>query len=185
MRMKTFIVNGRLMLSFVLAVSAVLSMEGCSSSSSDLGVYLAGDIQGSYGYCPTIEVDVVGLTDAEEKRFIAYDVDRYFAPQSKFRENIGAVTLKFSEDDMTAKMIPDDATCWDRWKAKGAKYIAVISNLPLIVDPKDSAVDPRKLIINMNDGFLIDSSVHYVEVGGSGIIELKRPPETKKQDIIK
>lgn len=169
----------------VLTALVALVLNACSSSSSDVGVYLSEDIQSSYGYCPTIEVDVVGLTEAEEKRLIAYDVDRYFAPQSKFRQNLGAVTLKFSEDDMSAKMIPDDAVCWDHWKDKGAKYIAVLSNLPLLVDAKDSAVDPRKLIINMNDGFLVDSSVHYIEVGGSGIIELKRPPKTDQQETIK
>ena len=160
-------------------------LTGCSASSSDIGVYLAEDIQSSYGYCPTIEVDVVGLTEAEEKRMIAYDVDRYFNPGSTFRQNVGAVTLKFSEDNMTPKLIPDNAECWDHWKDKGAKYIAVLSNLPLIVDGKDSAVDPRKLIINMNDGFLVDSSEHNVEVGGSGIIELKRAPDADKTETIK
>lgn len=160
-------------------------LTGCSASSSDIGVYLAEDIQSSYGYCPTIEVDVVGMTEAEEKRMLAYDVDRYFNPGSTFRQNVGAVTLKFSENDMTPKIIPDNAECWEHWKDKGAKYIVVISNLPLIVDAKDSAVDPRKLIINMNDGFLVDSSVHNIEVGGSGIIELKRAPEAEKTDTIK
>ncbi len=168
-----------------ISLLSIWLLAGCSASTSDIGVYLAEDIQSTYGYCPTIEVDVVGVTEAEEKRLIAYDVDRYFAPDSQFRQNLGAVTLKFSENDMSSKFIPDDARCWEHWKDKGSKYIAVISNLPLIVDGKDSAVDPRKLIINMNDGFLIDSSVHYIEVGGSGIIELKRPPAVEKQTEIK
>lgn len=172
-------------LAAIALVGIAAQITGCSSSSTDIGIYLAEDIQSSYGYCPTIEVDVVGLTEAEEKRMIAYDVDRYFNPGSTFRQNLGAVTLKFAEDDMTPKIISDDAQCWDHWKDKGAKYIAVISNLPLLVDAKDSAVDPRKLIINMNDGFLVDSSVHNVEVGGSGIIELKRAPQAEKTDTIK
>lgn len=89
-----------------------------------------GDIQNAYGYCPSIEVDVVGLTDAEKMRFLAYDVDKYFTPPAQFRKSLGAVTLKFSEDSMRAQKIPDNAEAWKRWEDKGAKYIGVISNLP-------------------------------------------------------
>jgi hypothetical protein len=161
----------------ICACALALFLSGCSASSCDIGVYLADDIQNAYGYCPSIEVDVVGLTEAEEKRFLAYDVDRYFAPPAQFRRSLGAVTLKFAENDMTARTIPDDAACWELWEQKGAKYIGVISNLPFISDSGEGITDPRKLIINMNDGFLVDSSEHYIEIGGSGIIEMKKAPD--------
>lgn len=123
----------------------------------------------------------MGLTDAEKMRFLAYDVDKYFTPPAQFRKSLGAVTLKFSEDSMRAQKIPDNAEAWKRWEDKGAKYIGVISNLPIITEPGEGVTDPRKLIIDMHDGFMVDSSAHYVEVGGSGIIELKKEPETETE----
>lgn len=172
-------------ISYLLSAAAALALAGCSATTSDIGVYLSEEIQSSESGCPTMEVDVVGVTEAEEKRLLAYDVDRYFAPPAAFRKSLGAVTLKFSATDTAPKIIPSNAIIWDRWADKGAKYIAVISNVPMLVNPEDSAVDPRKLIINMNDGFLVDSSVHHIEVGGSGIIELKKAPASPNAEKIK
>lgn len=171
--------------SYLLPAAAIMALAGCSATTSDVGVYLSEEIQTSESGCPTMEVDVVGVTEAEEKRLLAYDVDRYFAPPATFRKSLGAITLKFSATDTNPKIIPSNAVIWDRWADKGAKYIAVISNLPMLVNPEDSAVDPRKLIINMNDGYFVDSSVHYIEVGGSGIIELKNPPASPNAEKLK
>ena len=150
-------------------------LDGCTTTSSNIGVYLDDEIQSIYGYCPTLEVDNIGLTDVEVKRLQTYDVDKYFNPPQTFRKSLGAVTIKFSETDMNAKIIPKGSSAWDKWKDKGATAVGIITNLPMVIDKEDNAgpIDPRKLIFNLNDG----GSSRSVVIKGSGVIEVKKAPK--------
>ena len=158
-----------------------LSLAGCSSSTptSDVGIYLNEDIQDFYGYCPTLEVDIAGLTKAEEKRLAGYDVDKYFSPPEQFRKSLGAVTVKFSDKDMVGKVLPSGDGIWDKWNDKGVTHLAIIANLPLVNSVKDVQADPRKLIIDLNEKFISPGS-HYIVIGGSGVIEVKNEPSDSK-----
>ncbi len=167
------------------ALSLCAALTGCSSTTADVGVFLSDDIQNTYGFCPSLEVDIVGLTEQEQRRLLAYDVDKYFAPPQQFRKSLGVVTFKFSENDMVAKELPDDALAWEGWESKGADYIALIANLPLIAEgDKDPVNDPRKIIINMHDGRLKDSSAHYFVISGSGVVKVKEAPKTGKVETV-
>ncbi len=158
-------------------------ITGCSSSTpkSEIGIYLSDDIQDFYGYCPTLEVDIVGLTEVEQKRMLSYDIDRYFQPPEQFRKSLAPVTAKFSDQNMTAKFLDSDDDVWDTWDDKGVTHLGIIVNLPTVSEIKDIASDPRKLIIDLNKGF-ISASTHSIVVAGSGIIEVKNPPKTAKRE---
>ena len=168
-------------ISSVMALSCFVTLAGCSSSTptSDIGVYLSEDVQDFYGYCPTLEVDIAGLTKAEEKRLSSYDVDKYFAPPEQFRKSLGAVTAKFSDKDMVGKVLPSGDGIWDKWKDKGVTHLAIIANLPLIGSVKDVQADPRKLIIDLNESFISPGS-HYIVISGSGVIEVRNEPSDVK-----
>jgi hypothetical protein len=167
--------------SSVIALSGVLSLAGCSSSTptSDVGIYLSDDVQDFYGYCPTLEVDIAGLTKAEEKRLSSYDVDKYFSPPEQFRKSLGAVTVKFSDKDMIGKVLPSGDGIWDKWNDKGVTHLAIIVNLPIVNSVKDVQADPRKLIIDLNEKFISPGS-HYILIGGSGVIEVRNEPADAK-----
>lgn len=159
----------------IIAGAFCALLEGCTTTSSNIGVYLDDEIQSIYGYCPTMEVDIIGLTDVEAKRLLTYDVDKYFNPPQAFRKSLGAVTIKFSETDMTPRIVTKGSGAWDRWKDKGATAVGIIANLPMVIDKEDNAgpVDPRKLIINLDDG----GSSRNIVIKGSGVIEVKRAPK--------
>ncbi len=156
---------------------------GCSSSTpkSEIGIYLSEDIQDFYGYCPTLEVDIVGLTEVEQKRMLSYDIDRYFQPPEQFRKSLTPVTAKFSDQNMNAKILDSGDDIWDKWDDKGVTHLGIIVNLPTVSEIKDIASDPRKLIIDLNKGF-ISASTHNIVVAGSGIIEVKNPPKNAKRE---
>ena len=158
-----------------------LYLAGCSSSTptSDIGIYLNEDVQDFYGYCPTLEVDIAGLTKAEEKRLAGYDVDKYFSPPEQFRKSLGAVTVKFSDKDMVGKVLPSGDDIWDKWNDKGVTHLAIIANLPLVNTIKDVQADPRKLIIDLNEKFISPGS-HYIVIGGSGVVEVRNEPKDQK-----
>ncbi len=162
------------------------SLFSSSTPTSEVGIYLAEDIQDFYGYCPTLEVDIVGLTDAEQKRLLTYDIDKYFQPPEQFRKSLGAVTAKFSEESMTAKILDSGDPVWEKWKDKGVSHLGFIVNLPTVSDIKESATDPRKLIIDINKsgGFMRPSS-HNIIVSGSGIIEVKNAPKSAKREPLR
>ncbi len=157
-------------------------LTSCSSNTTtcDVGVYLSPDLQDVYGYTPTLEADIVGLTKVEQKRLVSYDVDKYFAPPQQFRKSLGAVTVRFTDGDTIGKTLSGDSETWAKWEEKGAAYLGIIVNLPVVNEVKDTANDPRKLIIDMNDPDGMNSSSHYIVIGGSGVIEVKKEPEDEK-----
>jgi hypothetical protein len=160
-------------------------LSGCSSSTpkSEIGIYLADDIRDFYGYCPTLEVDIVGLNDVEQKRLLGYDVDLYFQPPEQFRKSLRPLTAKFSEENMTAKILDNDDPIWSRWNDKGVTFIAFIVNLPTVSDLKDKATDARKLIVDINKRTnFMRASTHNIMVGGSGIVDVKNPPKDAKRE---
>lgn len=165
----------------VVVLTGTLQLAGCSSSTptSDICIYLSDDVQDFYGYCPTLEVDIAGLTKAEEKRLLTYDIDKYYSPPQQFRKSLGVITAKFSDNDMQGKVLPSGDGIWDKWKDKGVTHLAIIVNLPLINTVKDIPNDPRKLIIDLNEKFISPGS-HYISISGSGVIEIKNEPSDVK-----
>ncbi len=169
-------------LAALATLGGVFLLTSCSSDNTtcDVGVYLSPDLQDVYGYTPTLEADIVGLTKVEQKRLFSYDVDKYFAPPQQFRKSLGAVTVRFTDGDTIGKILSGDSETWARWEEKGAAYLGVIVNLPVVNEVKDTANDPRKLIIDMNDPDGMNDSSHYIVIGGSGVIEVKKAPEDEK-----
>ncbi|MBO5566658.1 MAG: hypothetical protein J5934_05510 [Succinivibrio sp.] len=169
-------------LAALATLSGVFVLTSCASDNTtcDVGVYLSPDLQDVYGYTPTLEADIVGLTKVEQKRLVSYDVDKYFAPPQQFRKSLGVVTVRFTDGDTIGKKLPEDSEAWARWEEKGATHLAVIVNLPVVNEVKDNANDPRKLIIDMNGEELMNSSEHFIVIGGSGVIEVKKEPDDGK-----
>lgn len=166
------------------AAALALVLCACSTPRVNSGVYLDADIQNTFGYCPSLEVDLVGVTEAEKKRLEAYNLDRYFSDDDEFRKSLDAVTFKFSSDDMTAKRLDRGSGCWDRWQDKGAVFLAALANLPYTAgEGDDKSADPRRLVIDLNDGWLFNSRTHDIRVGMGGVIEIKNAPKVKTETV--
>ena len=152
------------------ALAATVFLGGCSGDAVDVGVYIDPDIEDIYGYCPTFEVDIVGLNETDRRRFLKYDVQRYFEMPGHFRRSLNPVTLKFSDQDLVGRIIPGKAPNWKVWEDKGAEALGVIVNLPLVTTHRNPARDPRKSVLVLGD------KLHNVLVGAEGARAIDSPP---------
>lgn len=209
----------------LLSVICAGCLAGCSASDCDVEVFLDPEIKVAYGQVPTLEVDIAGVNAAQAQRLQKMDLDTYFTPNSPQRKSLLPLTMRFSDDNLGPMVLDDDDDIWERWKERGAQFIAVICNLPqflTVLEDSDSqgaqgagsgngsssgsggggamlagemaemanensAVfnEGRVLLINMHDGFIKDSSEHFVQITVDGLVTLEERPEhylRKEQD---
>lgn len=184
---------------------SLMALTGCSASSCDVEVYLDPQLKAVYGQVPTLETDIAGVNAEQAQRLQQINLDQYFTPGSPQRRALDPVTMRFSEDHPGPMVLADSDELWDKWETRGAMFIAVICNLPILHTDPDAAKNPpaaqatpaalagnmaeqanensavfndgRVLLINMHDGFLKDSSTHYIQIGADGLITLNDRPD--------
>ena len=169
-----------------LLCCSALMLTACSASSVNLGVYLSPEVAQTYGEVPSLEVDVAGVTAKQKQTLEQISVEQYFAPNSALRRSIQPVTLYFSPLQQRPYSIEKSFAAWDLWEQRGAEYVMVLCNLPLLTDnaPQGSVSatgeagsDSRMLFIEMHDGFIKDSSSHVVEITSTGVIKVADEPD--------
>ena len=173
-----------------LLCCSALMLTACSASSVNLGVYLSPEVAQTYGEVPSLEVDVAGVTAKQKQTLEQISVEQYFAPNSALRRSIQPVTLYFSPLQQRPYSIEKSFAAWDLWEQRGAEYVMVLCNLPLLTDnaPQGAAGsgsaaggvgggDSRMLFIEMHDGFIKDSSSHVVEITSTGVIKVADEPD--------
>lgn len=172
---------------------SALVLTACSASSVNLGVYLSPEVAQTYGEVPSLEVDVAGVTAKQKQTLEQISVEQYFAPNSALRRSIQPVTLYFSPLQQRPYSIEKSFAAWDLWEQRGAEYVMVLCNLPLLSDhaPQGavdttgtaSGSDSRMLFIEMHDGFIKDSSSHVVEITSTGVIKVADEPDAADQGL--
>ena len=172
-----------------LLCCSALMLTACSASSVNLGVYLSPEVAQTYGEVPSLEVDVAGVTAKQKQTLEQISVEQYFAPNSALRRSIQPVTLYFSPLQQRPYSIEKSFAAWDLWEQRGAEYVMVLCNIPLLTDnaPQGAAgsvsatggagSDSRMLFIEMHDGFIKDSSSHVVEITSTGVIKVADEPD--------
>lgn len=164
----------------------VSMLAGCSSVPHyDVEVYPSAELTQQYGYMPSLEVDVAGVTENEAGRIKAVNIDRYFTADNALRKSLKPETLRFSEDDVVYKVLSEDSGRWNTWNDKGADSIALIVNLPVAAEkPQD---DGRKLIVPIiKEGtFSRNSGTLRFEITPAGIIQINRVPEVLSSSSVK
>ncbi|HIX56221.1 MAG TPA: hypothetical protein H9850_01960 [Candidatus Anaerobiospirillum pullistercoris] len=183
-----------------LLCCSALMLTACSASSVNLGVYLSPEVAQTYGEVPSLEVDVAGVTAKQKQTLEQISVEQYFAPNSALRRSIQPVTLYFSPLQQRPYSIEKSFAAWDLWEQRGAEYVMVLCNLPLLADsaPQGAAgtgasgaasaagasgSDSRMLFIEMHDGFIKDSSSHVVEITSTGVIKVADEPDAADQGL--
>lgn len=172
-----------------LLCCSALMLTACSASSVNLGVYLSLEVAQTYGEVPSLEVDVAGVTAKQKQTLEQISVEQYFAPNSALRRSIQPVTLYFSPLQQRPYSIEKSFAAWDLWEQRGAEYVMVLCNLPLLTDNASQGAagsgsatggagsDSRMLFIEMHDGFIKDSSSHVVEITSTGVIKVADEPD--------
>ncbi|MBO8416289.1 MAG: hypothetical protein IAB19_07925 [Proteobacteria bacterium] len=160
-----------------------LLFAGCSASTADIRVYLSDDLQAAYGEVPALEADVAGVTEVQQRQLASISAADYFRPGNALRRSLAPVTLHFGLQQQGPYLISGDDKAWELWESRGASFIAVLCNLPDLTERTSeqgaapAGADPRILLINMDDGYLKDSSEHLVLISSGGVLKIKEPPE--------
>lgn len=182
-------------------VAALITLTGCSASNCDVEIYVDPELKTAYGQLPSMEVDIAGVNAVQAQRLQKLNLDQYFMPGSPQRRALSPITFYFSAENPEPMILDSGDDLWDKWEERGAKFIAVICNLPEILHlqsdqqnqndtgalagemaemaNENAAVfnNGRVLLINMHDGFFKDSSKHLVQISVDGLLTLDSRPD--------
>ena len=100
------------------------------------------------GMMPSIEVDLVGVNDAEKDRWDAQNLDEYFTPRNVIRANANRHTMAYTNSNPGAKTLAADASVWNIWTASGATNMFIFASIPM--DSDASGVDHRRLVLPLD-----------------------------------
>lgn len=164
-------------LSFLLAC-----VTGCSSN-FDVQVSASEELVREFGFCPSLEVDFALASENDLMRFNSYPVEKYYEPQNPLRSVLEPVTMKFSEDDLSAKVLKGKDPVFDRWKAKEPTHLIMIVNLPQ-GDSESKTLDTRKYVFKLADGMLSSDKDLYIKIGSKGLIRTSREGAAEDSPII-
>ncbi|MGN1281798.1 MAG: hypothetical protein ACI4UM_07840 [Succinivibrio sp.] len=159
-------------------LSVILSGCGSSYPKFDIEVSPSTALVKKYGYYPSVEVDVAGLSESDAVKFSSYPVDKYFEDNSGLRAYLEPYTMHFSQEDLKTKVLDPDNEAFARIMEKEPVYLVLIANLPY-ADKESKTLDPRKYILRIEDGFFSSQSDLYIKIGATGLIK------TTKREAIK
>jgi len=140
----------RLVLALVVLFSAAM-LTGCSSPQRHQVVVALDEPLSRSGSRPTIQVDLVGLTDAERRSWDEMPLSTYWMPGSALRKSVAdrALSVRFGPERSQLFVIPVDSELWTKWRKAGATWLYVVANLPGGVNDRQGAEDPRRLAISL------------------------------------
>jgi hypothetical protein len=157
-------------------------VSGCASSQRQVIVGLSPELEEYYSMYPSIECDVVAVTEEEAEQIKSDGVDKYFTPAGSLRKRLEPFTVFFSQEYTQPEILPYKSNYWDRWfKRKKPVTLVLIANLPHSPDmPQDN--DPRVLYIDLKKGGLFVKPV-YVEIEPQKITQVFDKPKDPRTDL--
>lgn len=135
----------------LLILFAGFLLAGCASPQRHQVVVSLDDALVRAPSRPTIQVDLVGLTDSERRAWDDMPLSSYWLPGSEVRKTHQdrTVSFRFSAEQSQLFVIPADSEIWTTWHKAGAAWLYVVANLPGGLDDRRGAEDPRRLAISL------------------------------------
>ena len=157
----------------VIHTFAVLAFLGLGTGCSRLGPYNVG-VQ-STNPTDSIQVDVVGVNEAEYDLWANFPMDDYWAPGNAFRRNAkDKLVLRFGMGRPQKQTISTKDKAWKAWDARKCRYLFVLTNAGSFGGGASPSGDPRRLILPLEkkrwDGRNIE-----IEVRSGGLICVNGP----------
>ncbi|MBX3403037.1 MAG: hypothetical protein KF699_06445 [Phycisphaeraceae bacterium] len=164
------------LLIFILLAAAVL--PGCASAPGREIVVRLDDALMASASRPTIMVDVIGLSDAERRRWDAASISEYWRPGATLRGAMGerVVSVRFAAERAEPLRIAPDDRAWAAWRRAGAKWLYVVANLPGGLPDRPGADDPRRLAVLMHASEWADDAPYVIEIRRDGVVFLIPSP---------
>lgn len=157
----------------VFLAAAMVVLVGCSR----LGRYVVQVQSGSA--TDSIQVDIVGVNDAEYERWAAYPLDEYWSPTNAFRKNaVDRVVLRFGMGREPVQQIGRKDPCWTAWRARQCRYLFVLTNAGPLRSAEAAVVDPRRLVLPLEKKRW-DGRTIQVQVQPGGIVCVNGPRPKK------
>jgi hypothetical protein len=150
-----------------LWILVLLMPVGCASIARlDITVQLDTKEIAETGTVPTIEVNLVGVNEAEYPQWQGYSIDQYWSAEDKLRKGADRYIMRFSETQQITQTLPDDASVWDGWEEKTVKYLFVLADIPGLSGGKGGK-DGRLLVLPLSpDAWSADQVYITIKSGG-------------------
>src|SRR5579885_911019 len=116
----------------VVAGLLVASAFGCryQSGMQSFDVHVAPQLTGAAAPSAPVEVDLVGVNDADYEKWSTYPLSKYWSPRDPLRTTSKVYVMSFSRQTQEPAMLRKDDPVWDAWKQQGATHLFVIAFLP-------------------------------------------------------
>jgi len=139
MRVSTWKSRGRL----ALFLATMLAAGGCAGSK---GPPVAWKVSITKATPASIEVDLIGVTEADKPFWAGYDLDKYWTPGDLRRRQADKLskTLPLNQPWSVERNDPK----WNDWLNRGATDLLIIANLPGRFDP--GPADPRRIFVPLD-----------------------------------
>jgi hypothetical protein len=124
----------------MVAICAALFAMGCGSTRPR-----PWNVSISKSTYASVEVDLIGVKEAEKPYWDGYNIDKYWSDGDLRRKNARPLTkiLKVGQPWVISKDDPK----WKEWLDRGATDLLVVANLPGHFDP--GPADPRRCYLSL------------------------------------
>lgn len=164
------------LLIFAAGILTAMIFSGCAAPAYNVEVYLSKQFKEQMKIYPSLEVDIVGVSENEAERFDSCNVSDYFEIGNALRSSTARATICFSETDILPKLLKKQDVIWQKFGKKDAVKLYLLVNIPM--EPgKGIAKDIRKTVIPLERPGIFGSSWRYFEITPAGINLLKERPE--------
>ncbi len=150
----------------------------------DMEFYLSPKLKEKYVMYPSMEIDIVGASDAEKAALKQLSIEDYFSPSKPFRNNFEHYTVKFSNQDTERKVLSRKDSIFKSFQKRGVKELYLFVNLPPVQESKEAkdskekkeeAKDLRKIVVPVKKGRIVDSNKYFI-ITPMGIVRMGSRP---------
>ena len=100
----------------------------------------------------SVQVDVVGINEADYDVWYAYSLSEYWKPGNSLRRDAERYkeTFRFGISKSSVQELSIRNELWDRWEERGCRYLFVLADLGRNLQDLPGSADPRRLILPLN-----------------------------------
>lgn len=156
----------------LIALLAAAILPGCTSIQPREIVVGLDPAAATAPTHPTIQVDLVGLSDSERASWDEMSLSSYWMPGSERRAAVAdrTIRIRFGSERTDPVRIPVDAGIWTTWKRAGATWLYVVANLPGGLEDRRGAEDPRRLAVSLETDELDPEAPLLIEIRRDAVV---------------